>query len=86
VPGIRLLSTGGGGRSRLPLGDDEDPFALLGVGVHADEKEIKSRFYAKAKVLHPDVAGPGRNTRVSMVFCVVYFVCLCRINDNDVAI
>jgi hypothetical protein len=58
----RLLSSGAGGRSRLPLGEAEDPFKVIGVGVEADEKEIKARFYAKAKVLHPDVA--GRDTKV----------------------
>lgn len=45
---------------RLPL---EDPFEVLGVSVDTEEKEIKARFYAKAKVLHPDVAGAGHDTK-----------------------
>lgn len=48
---------------RLPLAEGEDPFKILGVSVDTEEKEIKARFYAKAKVLHPDVAGAGRDTK-----------------------
>lgn len=47
---------------RLPLAEDEDPFEVIGVGVEADERKIKERFYAKAKILHPDVA-TGRDTK-----------------------
>lgn len=46
---------------RVPLAEGEDPFEILGVSVDTEEKEIKARFYAKAKVLHPDVA--GRDTK-----------------------
>lgn len=60
---MRTLSTGSG--RRLPLGEDEDPFEVIGVGVEADERKIKESFYAKAKVLHPDVAGAGGDTKAA---------------------
>lgn len=50
--------------TRLPLAEGEDPFDILGISVDTEETEIKARFYAKAKILHPDVCSrAGRDTK-----------------------
>ena len=49
-------------RDLMPL-VEADPFALLGISVSADEKQITKRYRQIAKQLHPDIlasADPGR--------------------------
>ena len=46
-------------RSPLP-----DYYALLGVGEYADAAGIKRAFREKAKLLHPDIAGPGAEDKM----------------------